>query len=876
QEQELFPHIHGLLLGKPIDMKGQTVIDKTGLTNTFKVNLRKFKVAEIASFIPPLFGVKIIGGIVSADGIITLTVPKHGKPQLRIKCGGTLSGVRGYDTKLKKMLAENLSGSLNIADYDVFGNSLQFDYIRVTGGKVSLVLSKYQKYTSCIFTQPKSNVKFHFGLQNLSVASVSLNVFDYDHNQNFPIYTNSVTVDGLSTDSRSDWLLRADMSVRDILGRIQTVGSYNIHSGRLMLSRVSLQRISVQNVKYLAKMLPDGMKLTVDDFSGSISADSDGLFVNGQAGVSGFSLTKRDMTFSADKLTADVSDFKMKWGSEYHCSFNSISLSGGSAILTPNMKFTKINATFLPCGLTWINRHNGRMMKLDDDFILSNISCHYIDETDTHPCSIGSLTIGKDFDISLGDKKHIGGRAVISSFMIKNSQKVLAGLERAEIDVDKFDIRDLSLNINRAVVTQPLLTAEVRSDGRLYLLDKIPFGAKSQSDDDGKFDTIQSDDGQRDIGRQFEINIDKTELIDGTLRFADNSLGKPFSLNVTNISGTMTNYPSFVYPKGHINVTGVINKRNKVTADTDIGQSGIDGTIVTEDMSVSQFSPYFERYLGYRVSGGNLSIDGKITIDRSKLNSNIGLTLKNLTLVKEKPLFKADLSRLVRIMENDERVIKLTIPVKGDLSAPNVDVRKMFFTLFYDLLDNSQSKVTAGSAGRLVRGDTYELLYFTPGSDRYAVSPDSLLSDQIKSDFKKKDKYFILEAYIDRVTETSILRQNRLKDLIIAAEGAEPPVGSEEERVALTKIYRDIFSGEPDESLTADRMKQIILKTLNPTDSDYQSLSYSRLTAMKRMLTGTYGVDGSHIVFEEQHIDDNPYIKGVGNALGVIITAVRN
>ena len=872
KEQQLFPQISGLLLGKPINIKGETLIDKTGLTNTFKVNLRKFNIADIASFIPPLFGVKIIGGIVSADGIITLSVPKHRKPQLHIKCSGTLSGGRGYDTHLHKMLVENLSGSLSIADYDVFGNALTFDYIRVTGGRVSLSLSKYKQYTSCIFVQPKSDDVFHFALQNLSAAAVSVNVLEYDNAQTIPIYVNNIAVDGLSTDSRSDWLLRADMSARDILGRVQTVGSYNIHSGRLMLSRVSLQRISVQNVKYLAKMLPDGMKLTVDDFSGSISADSDGLSVNGQASVSGFSLTKRDMTFSADKLTADVSDFKMKWGTEYHCSFNSISLSGGSAILTPDMKFTKISASFRPCGLTWINRYNGRMMKLDDDFILSDISCLYIDDTDTHPCSIGALTIGKDFDIQLGDKKHIGGKAVLSSFMMKNSQKVLAGLERAEIDVDKFDIRDLSLNINRAVVTQPLVTAEIRSNGKLYLLDKISFGSKSQSDDND----ITESSGTMQPSRQFGISIDKTELIDGTLRFADNSLGKPFSLNVTNISGTMTNFPSFVYPKGHISVTGVINKRNKVTADTDIGTSGMNGTIVTEDMSVSQFSPYFEKYLGYRVSGGNLSIDGKIAIDRSKLDSNIGLTLKNLTLVKEQPLFKADLSRLVRLMENDERVIKLTIPVKGDLSNPNVDVRKMFFTLFYDLLDNSQSKVTAGSAGRLVRGDTYELLYFTPGSDRYAVSPDSLLSDQIKSDFKKKDKYFILEAYIDRVTETAILRQIMLKDLIIATEGAEPAVGSEEERIALTKIYRDIFSGEPDESLSSDRMKSIILKSLTPTDADYQSLSYSRLTAMKRMLTSDYGVDGSHIVFEEKHIDDNPYIKGVGNALGVIITATRN
>jgi hypothetical protein len=338
----------------------------------------------------------------------------------------------------------------------------------------------------------------------------------------------------------------------------------------------------------------------------------------------------------------------------------------------------------------------------------------------------------------------------------------------------------------------------------------------------------------------------------------------------------MTNFPSFVYPKGHINVTGVINKRNKITADADIGASGIDGTIVTEDMSVSQFSPYFEQYLGYSVIGGNLSIDGKIAIERSKLDSNIGIVLKNLSLVKQKPLFKADLTRLVRLMENDERVISLTIPVKGDLSAPNVDVRKMFFTLLYDMLDNSQSKVTAGSTGRLVRGDTYELLYFTPGSDRYAVSPDSLLSDQIKSDFKKKDKYFILEAYIDRITETAILRQTRLKELIIAAEGTEPAVGSEEERTVLTKIYRDIFGGEPDAALTQDIMKNVILKELNPTDADYQALSYSRLTAMKRMLTETYGVDGTHIVFEEHHIDDNPYIKGVGNAIGVIITAERN
>jgi len=67
-------------------------------------------------------------------------------------------------------------------------------------------------------------------------------------------------------------------------------------------------------------------------------------------------------------------------------------------------------------------------------------------------------------------------------------------------------------------------------------------------------------------------------------------------------------------------------------------------------------------------------------------------------------------------------------------------------------------------------------------------------------------------------------------------------------------------------------MRKELLKLFQPTESDYLNLTYKRLNKIKEILTTKYAVNENRIFFSEKNIFENPYVAGIGNSLGIVLS----
>lgn len=96
-------------------------------------------------------------------------------------------------------------------------------------------------------------------------------------------------------------------------------------------------------------------------------------------------------------------------------------------------------------------------------------------------------------------------------------------------------------------------------------------------------------------------------------------------------------------------------------------------------------SPYAESTIGYAIKSGQLGFDSKIRINDSQMNIKNKIRLNKLELEPVNEALIASLSKQLTmpvgtaldLLKDDNGVIKLELPIEGDLNSPDIDIKKI-------------------------------------------------------------------------------------------------------------------------------------------------------------------------------------------------------
>lgn len=109
----------------------------------------------------------------------------------------------------------------------------------------------------------------------------------------------------------------------------------------------------------------------------------------------------------------------------------------------------------------------------------------------------------------------------------------------------------------------------------------------------------------------------------------------------------------------------------------------------TRNIDLANFNVYGKTFIGHRIRRGNLELEQKLVINQGKLDTSSTLVLQKFEIEalegKEAEKYKSDLgiplsAALSLLRDRDDR-IKLTVPVTGDIDAPDFSLNDIIATV---------------------------------------------------------------------------------------------------------------------------------------------------------------------------------------------------
>lgn len=850
--QEIKPIISGKFFDKNFNIKGITTIKEDSLINQFDINLNKFNIAQIADYIPDIQNLKIKSGEITAKAKVSFITYKNRKPRLLLKGNADVKKLNITDNKTKVPILSNANGSISINDYNIFGGALDIALIKVTSGALTLRISDVDKERSSVFDKPSGKTKFVFKLDDLQINGAEIIIDDRINGERIPVFINSLSLQNLSPDKDTNSSFAINIYSRNICENIKSDGFFNGAKKKISLNSVSVENFLPLKIGFIKTNSVNFENIEVKKFLGNFDYSPEIFVIKGSGDFVKINYLLGKNKIFIDKISFDSGDIDIKNSIYSFKKLNTANLSFISDKLALNNLSFNIRENKIT--LKKDNKNNRTKLEFQNAFGIDDIRGEYSEKEKVY-FYLKALELNQNAAINLDKIVDIqtDGKIYFKDLSLYHNDKAIMKIDSFDCALHNFSLNPVRLNINSISLNSPFFTVDIKSDKKLYLfsLQNIDFTKK---------------------GKSLDLNIDFIKIFNGKILYTDYSLNSPMSLTLSAISGEIKNLPSFVYPEGSIDISGLINNRNSFYFATEIGANYLNGTLKSGDVVLPSFDPYLNYYLGYNILSGSAEISSVFHLKENDFDAVLDADFTNFIIKKAKSASGADLSKIIPLLEDEQSKFSLSIPVKGKWNEPSIDFRKMFFNLFYDIINRSNKTFTGSITDKFIKDGSYEIVNFIPGSDKTLLDTDSIFSEEIKGKFNNPKYSFYVEGYLDKAVDIPYIKEEMLKEKIFNYTATLPVRGSDEETAIIKKIYLETAKKEPPVDIIAEELRKELLKLLQPTESDYLNLTYKRLNKIKEILTTKYSVNENRIFFSEKNIFENPYVSGIGNSLGIVLS----
>jgi hypothetical protein len=191
------------------------------------------------------------------------------------------------------------------------------------------------------------------------------------------------------------------------------------------------------------------------------------------------------------------------------------------------------------------------------------------------------------------------------------------------------------------------------------------------------------------------LSVDK-----GVTDYTDNLTGNPFNYYLSEIT---IDSDSILSDSDWVTIysTMLLNKRGTLKAAT--GFNPLDPMNLAVDISIEKFklsdiNIYTNYYMGHTILKGDMFYYSKSTITNGNIVSENKLLIKNPTLNNtKKGIYSLPLKFALFVLTDKNGEVNLDIPVRGNLNDPSINMRKIIWTTFKNLIVK-----IATSPGRLL------------------------------------------------------------------------------------------------------------------------------------------------------------------------------
>ncbi|WP_224491119.1 DUF748 domain-containing protein [Robertkochia flava] len=309
------------------------------------------------------------------------------------------------------------------------------------------------------------------------------------------------------------------------------------------------------------------------------------------------------------------------------------------------------------------------------------------------------------------DEILISGEIEVDNLELKDTQdKKFLGAAMVECTIDEIAFAKKEFRLGQLVVDQPYIRFELDSVSnnfsRIFRVDSPREATAEESAEAGEDslntemanktgDTLNTSSGGNDIF----YALRKFQVKNGVLDYTDNLTGEPFDYHLSEIEiDTDSIYSDTDWLD--INADMVLNERG--TLDAALGfdpgnPKNLDLDIAIKDFVLSDLNIYSTYYTGHSILKGDMFYFSDSKVADGKIESNNTLLVKDVSVENtESGIMSIPLKLAVFILKDKNGDIELSVPVRGDLNDPEVDI--------WDLVGNTFKKKIFDTAENPARG----------------------------------------------------------------------------------------------------------------------------------------------------------------------------
>jgi len=350
------------------------------------------------------------------------------------------------------------------------------------------------------------------------------------------------------------------------------------------------------------------------------------------------------------------------------------------------------------------------------------------------------------------------------------------------------------------------------------------------------------------------LTIDAAVLENATVRLDDRSMRPACSLSVERLRASVRGISSLKEEPAPFEVSGEVNGVGPVSLTGLIRPVGgpffLDMKAEIHDVDLVPMDPYAERYVGYILHKGKLSLDASYRIDGRTLKASNTFFVDQLTLgdrVESPDAIKAPVKLAIALLRDLDNRIRLDIPLSGSIDDPKFRIGPIIVKIIVNVITKAVAAPFTFLAS-LFGGGGEELSFieFLPGSAVLNDAAIAKLATIEKGLLNRPALSLEIRPYCDPEKDVDALRQEAFRRRLavqkvkrLTARGESVPVESAvvepseyEEYLFLAYKAEDIpkkrnFIGIV-EKLPVPEMEKKILDNIRISDDDVRKLAAER------------------------------------------------
>jgi len=193
--------------------------------------------------------------------------------------------------------------------------------------------------------------------------------------------------------------------------------------------------------------------------------------------------------------------------------------------------------------------------------------------------------------------------------------------------------------------------------------------------------------------RPRNVRIDRIAVVDGRLNFTDHFIRPNYTADVGELHGSITGLSSAPDSRGTVDLKGSYDGVSPVTIAGTVnplrGDLYADIAAKGRDIELTRLTAYSQRYAGYGIKEGKLTLDVKYHVEGGKLEGRNNITLDQLTFgdkVESPDATTLPVLFAVNLLKDADGRIALELPISGSLDDPQFDVGALVGQLLGSLL----------------------------------------------------------------------------------------------------------------------------------------------------------------------------------------------